>query len=54
MIHEPPDPDPLEACTGGTPECPHTECPDGWHEGDDLPCACTPDCALTDDDTEED
>lgn len=36
----------LEACTGDTPECPHTECPDGWHQDEDLPCGCTPDCAL--------
>lgn len=21
-------------------------CPDDWHWGDDLPCQCTPDCAL--------
>lgn len=37
---------PLERCTGETPECPHVDCPDGWHWGDDVPCACTPDCAL--------
>jgi len=37
---------PLEACTGTTPECPHTECPDGWHDTDATgPCSCTPDCA---------
>lgn len=32
----------LEGCVCG--ECFH--CPDGWHWGDDLPCSCTPDCAL--------
>lgn len=37
---------PLEFCTGDSLECPHTECPDGWHRGDELPCSCTPDCAL--------
>lgn len=26
------------------------DCPDGWHYDDDLPCGCTADCALTDDD----
>lgn len=44
--------DPLEACTGTTPECPHTQCPDGWHDGADLPCSCTPDCARGDDDAD--
>lgn len=34
----------LEACVCGC--C--TECPDGWHWGEDLPCSCTPDCALDD------
>lgn len=42
------DPTPLELCTGSTPECPHVECPDDWHWGDDLPCSCTPDCARSD------
>lgn len=37
---------PLERCIGGTPDCPHVDCPDGWHYGIDLPCSCTPDCAL--------
>lgn len=40
---------PLETCTGLTPECPHLYCPDGYHSGDDLPCSCTADCALGDD-----
>lgn len=39
---------PLEACTGDTDECPHYECPDGWHSEADLPCSCTPDCAIDD------
>jgi hypothetical protein len=33
---------PLERCECGG--C--FDCPDGWHWGDDLPCACTPDCVL--------
>lgn len=45
---------PLERCTGDTPECPHYDCPDGWHDSDDLPCGCTPDCALTEDEEGED
>lgn len=32
----------LEACICGE----HFECPDDWHWGEDLPCSCTPDCAL--------
>ena len=32
----------LEACVCGR----HRDCPDGWHYGDELPCSCTPDCAL--------
>lgn len=37
---------PLEACICGA--C--FDCPDGWHWSDDeLPCACTPDCALRND-----
>lgn len=28
----------------------HFDCPDGWHWGNDLPCSCTPDCALEDED----
>lgn len=40
---------PLERCTGETADCPHFECPDDWHWGDDLPCGCTPDCALEED-----
>jgi hypothetical protein len=36
---------PLELCVCGE----HFYCPDGWHSGDDLPCSCTPDCALPDD-----
>ena len=36
---------PLEKCTGGTPDCPHYHCPDGWHPGDAPNCSCTPDCA---------
>lgn len=39
------EPIPLEACVCGE----HNYCPDGWHYGDDLPCSCTPDCALEDD-----
>jgi hypothetical protein len=35
---------PLELCVCG--EC--YDCPDGWHRGEDLPCSCTPDCALGD------
>jgi hypothetical protein len=35
---------PLELCVCGE----HFYCPDGWHSGDDLPCSCTPDCALDD------
>lgn len=38
----------LERCICGE----HRDCPDGWHSGDDLPCSCTPDCALTEDDQE--
>lgn len=34
----------MEACTCGN--C--FGCPDDWHWGDELPCACTPDCALKD------
>ena len=37
---------PLSRCTGETADCPHYDCPDGWHEGTDLPCDCTPDCAV--------
>lgn len=37
---------PLEACAGDTPECPHYDCPDGFHP--DGGCACTPDCRLAD------
>jgi hypothetical protein len=33
---------PLERCVCGR----HYHCPDGWHRGEDLPCGCTPDCAL--------
>lgn len=33
---------PLEACVCGA----HFDCPDGWHDDADLPCSCTPDCAL--------
>lgn len=33
---------PLAACTCGQ----HFDCPDGWHDEADLPCSCTPDCAL--------
>jgi hypothetical protein len=40
---------PLESCVCGE----HFDCPDGWHYGDDLPCACTADCALTDEDDDE-
>lgn len=36
---------PLEACVCGR----HFDCPDGWHDEDDLPCACTPDCVLGED-----
>lgn len=25
-------------------------CPDGWHTDDEMPCACTAACALTDSD----
>jgi hypothetical protein len=35
----------LEACTGTDEDCPHHDCPDGWHYGSDLPCSCSPDCA---------
>ena len=38
---------PLSRCTGETSDCPHYDCPDGWHEGTDLPCDCTPDCELS-------
>lgn len=41
---------PLELCNGSTPQCPHYECPDGWHDGEAPNCSCTPDCALEDDD----
>lgn len=34
----------LEKCICGE----HRDCPDGWHYEDDLPCSCTPDCALED------
>lgn len=34
----------LEACICGE----HYHCPDGRHYGEDLPCSCTPDCALGD------
>lgn len=40
----------LESCVCGA--C--TDCPDGWHYGTHVPCGCTPDCALNDDDDEED
>lgn len=40
-----PDAEPLAACVCGG----HYFCPDGWHTGDELPCSCTPDCALEDD-----
>jgi hypothetical protein len=36
---------PLELCECG--QC--FDCPDGWHHGDDLPCGCTPSCALRED-----
>lgn len=36
----------LESCVCG--EC--FDCPDGWHYGDDNPCSCTADCALTEED----
>ena len=36
---------PLEGCICGG--C--FDCPDGWHDGDELPCLCTPDCARFDD-----
>lgn len=32
----------LEACICGE----HFDCPDGWHDEDEMPCSCTPDCAL--------
>jgi hypothetical protein len=32
----------LERCICGR----HYACPDGWHQRDDWPCSCTPDCAL--------
>ena len=32
----------LEKCICGE----HDACPDGWHWGADVPCGCTPDCAL--------
>lgn len=38
--------EPLASCICGE----HFECPDGWHYGDDLPCSCTADCALFEDD----
>lgn len=36
---------PLEKCICGK----HCDCPDGWHAFDELPCSCTPDCALDED-----
>lgn len=45
---------PLELCTGDTPECPHYACPDGYHAGEAPNCSCTPDCALIDDDPDDD
>ena len=39
----------LEACICGE----HFDCPDGWHGDDELPCSCTPDCALEDDSDNE-
>lgn len=35
----------LESCICGE----HRDCPDGWHSGADLPCSCTADCALRED-----
>lgn len=32
----------LEACICGG--C--VDCPDGWHDDSETPCACTPDCVL--------
>lgn len=40
----------LESCICGE----HFDCPDGWHWGDDLPCSCTADCALEDEEDEAD
>ena len=39
----------LENCICGE----HVDCPDGWHRRDQLPCSCTPDCALPPDDNGE-
>jgi hypothetical protein len=41
---------PLASCACG--EC--FDCPDGWHWApEDLPCACTADCAIADADTDD-
>jgi hypothetical protein len=39
----------LESCICGE----HFDCPDGWHSDDELPCSCTADCALENDDDQD-
>jgi hypothetical protein len=44
-----PDAVPLESCVCG--EC--YFCPDGYHSNEDMPCICTADCALNEEDDDD-